>query len=153
MSGIAEDGDAVTVPVVHADVVVGGGGDLRVGVDLREEAFGLWREGEDVALPIFERGMPPSLDVVEPKAPEQAEQIVVCASGEKAGELTRVADSLPQDVRIKLRRAFSNEPQRAPGITADARGQTALIPQRGMRAVADQQKVIGSMCGAVGIAQ
>ena len=153
MSGIAEDGNAVAVPVVHADVVIGGGSNLVMGVDLREEAFGLWREGENVALPICQRGLPPAFNVIEANAPEQAEQIVLRTSGEKAGEFAGGADALPQHLRIKLRRALANEPQRAPGITADACGQTALIPQRGMRAVADQQKVIGSMCGAVGVAQ
>ena len=39
VGGIAEDGDAVTVPVVHADVMIGGGGDLLMGVDFVRGSF------------------------------------------------------------------------------------------------------------------
>lgn len=115
--------------------------ELSVRFDLREKRLGLRPEGEQLPFPRIERLRAPVIDLIEPDAPKQAEKVIGGAGGQKAAEFARAADTLPEHLRIKLRRALSDEPQRAPRVAAEACGDAALLPQHGFGPIADEQEV------------
>jgi hypothetical protein len=77
VGGIAEEGEAVTVPLFHADIAVAGGEDLVPVIDLIEQIFRSWAEGENFVFPCFQRALANVGVVGDADAPEEAEEFVV----------------------------------------------------------------------------